>query len=295
VVVAILALLVAVLLPSLQRAREQAKLVADQANCKQIGNITGEYQTEYKGRLPVLFNYHHAKDAPARCSYLSIAFRAYNSTTAHMNKIPAEAGGVFDPNEDWMKTGGDAKYEEYERRLLPSYYVCPFERGKGVGDIVKVGEDSGYTLWEYSGRIEYYHTWMWDGLVKGGRSGKVAHTSFTWNALVTNSNSVGSFPNGDPIPPKPGFVVYDQSTGKTPKEIIDIASNVHCQWDTAEVRRLRVASPSQGAVAWCARGEWTGYTQRYNVGSHRKAKGGTNAIFADSHVEWVVGTGIGWP
>ena len=61
VVVAILALLVAVLLPSLQRAREQAKVVADQANCKQIGNITGEYQTEHKGRVPVLFNYHHAK------------------------------------------------------------------------------------------------------------------------------------------------------------------------------------------------------------------------------------------
>ena len=35
---------------------------------------------------------------------------------------------------------------------------------------------------------------------------------------------------------------------------------------------------------------------RCNVGSHRTGTGGgTNAVFADCHVEWIVGTRIGWP
>ena len=50
VVVAIIALLAAILIPSLQRAREQAKIVSCKANCKQIAGITATYQAEYKDR-----------------------------------------------------------------------------------------------------------------------------------------------------------------------------------------------------------------------------------------------------
>ncbi|MHC4443734.1 MAG: prepilin-type N-terminal cleavage/methylation domain-containing protein [Planctomycetota bacterium] len=55
VVVAIIALLAAILIPSLQRAREQAKIASCKANSKQIATITATYQAEYKGYVPILF------------------------------------------------------------------------------------------------------------------------------------------------------------------------------------------------------------------------------------------------
>jgi prepilin-type N-terminal cleavage/methylation domain-containing protein len=52
VVVAIIALLVAILLPSLARARAQAKLISCQSNLHQITVATFTYAAEYKGRFP---------------------------------------------------------------------------------------------------------------------------------------------------------------------------------------------------------------------------------------------------
>src|SRR5687767_2392168 len=57
VVVAIIALLISILLPSLQRARDQAKIASCKANSKQIGTIMAMYQTEEKGFVPVMLNY----------------------------------------------------------------------------------------------------------------------------------------------------------------------------------------------------------------------------------------------
>ncbi|MHC4445454.1 MAG: type II secretion system protein [Planctomycetota bacterium] len=299
VVVAIIALLLTILLPSLKQAREQAKIATCKANCKQIGTITAEYRAEHDDYLPVLFNYHHALYAPARCSYLSIAFRSYNKATARMSRIEANTGGTFDPNEDWTNMGGDEKYEEYEERLLPDNYVCPFERGKGAGSVSDVREGAKYLFKEYTGRIEYYHTWMWDGTVKGLTHGDrtVAHTSFTWNKLILKNRPEFPPPRSGVIPSKSGAVLY------TGEHSMEVASNAHCKWDIKEVRRMRVASPSDATVVWCAKGEWTGWTDKaigkpkwYNHNSHRTTRGGgTNVIFADSHVEWVIGTGIGWP
>ncbi|UCD30079.1 MAG: prepilin-type N-terminal cleavage/methylation domain-containing protein [Planctomycetota bacterium] len=299
VVVAIIALLISILLPSLKKAREQALIASCQANCKQIGTVTSTYRAEFKGYLPVLFNYHHAAYAPARCSYLSIAFRSYNKATANMSRIEAKTGGMFDPNEDWISTVGEEKYQEYEERLLPDYYVCPFEQGKGAGEVISGKVSSEYFFKEYKGRIEYYHTWMWDGTVKGMTHGgrTVAHTSFTWNKLVLKERPKFPPPLGGTVPPKSGAVLY------TGPSSIETASNSHCRWDIGEARRMRLESPNKAAVVWCAKGEWTGWTDKtigkvkwYNHNSHRRSTGGgTNAIFADSHVEWVIGTGIGWP
>jgi len=52
VVVAIIALLISILLPSLARARESARAVMCLSNLKQIGLATVMYTTEYKGQLP---------------------------------------------------------------------------------------------------------------------------------------------------------------------------------------------------------------------------------------------------
>lgn len=53
VVVAIIALLMSILLPSLGRARENAKSVTCLSNLRQIGTLFGAYATEYNGNVPV--------------------------------------------------------------------------------------------------------------------------------------------------------------------------------------------------------------------------------------------------
>lgn len=52
VVVAIIALLVAILMPSLARARAQTRMVLCQTNLKQLGNAFAVYTAENKGALP---------------------------------------------------------------------------------------------------------------------------------------------------------------------------------------------------------------------------------------------------
>jgi len=57
VVISIIALLMAMLLPSLEKAREQARVVACQSNLKQWGTIWMTYAAENEQRFPVTFDY----------------------------------------------------------------------------------------------------------------------------------------------------------------------------------------------------------------------------------------------
>ena len=56
VVISIIALLVSILLPALNKARNQAKLVMCAANLKQIGHLVSVYQADHEGAVPVVFN-----------------------------------------------------------------------------------------------------------------------------------------------------------------------------------------------------------------------------------------------
>ncbi len=52
VVIAVIALLMAILMPSLQRARNQARAVVCQANLKQWGTVLALYADDNEGRIP---------------------------------------------------------------------------------------------------------------------------------------------------------------------------------------------------------------------------------------------------
>jgi prepilin-type N-terminal cleavage/methylation domain-containing protein len=287
VVVAIIALLVAVLLPSLANARNMARLVTCKTNCKQIATMTSQYQAENRGYVPIMYNYyangHDAHDAPARACWASIALRDYYPA---MKRLKERSNGRLDPNAVW--------YPElkllplYEKTFLPDFWVCPFSRGEGPGEVF-MKEAGQFRYWEWQGRHEHYQTWLWRPIRRGtlpggawpggsgaGQRGIVKYSNITWNRIPADDGSRANQ--------------------------WEYSHIYHRQWRSNDAREQKAANLSDLTAMFCAQGEHMVYSGisgklgRVNVGSHRSSAGaGTNAIFADSHVEWVPGTRIGWP
>jgi prepilin-type N-terminal cleavage/methylation domain-containing protein len=279
VVVAIIALLISILLPSLVRAREQARLTICKANSKQISTSMACYQTEYKGFVPVMFNSsangadnlggtienQRRTKSPARCQLLSVAFRAYSQATRGLS-------GTFDPEIRWT----DSVIFNYVKTIMPPFYACPFERNGGTYRAVKVSAPPTWTYYEMHGRYESYETWLWE---------RARASQTPWNG-ATPPDGTSQYAN---------FTWTQYSDyGSNAK-----AKNLHRQWSTADARKLKATGFSDVTVSYCGQGEYVAVTSariRINVGSHRVGRaGGTNAIFADSHVAWVKGVRIGWP
>lgn len=298
VVVAIIALLAAILLPSLRQAREQARITSCMANSKQIATMMAMYQSEFGGYVPVIFNYFAnapgAHGVPARAAWLSVALRRYG-------QISAPLTGTFNPEEMWT----DAVRDQYMNNLMPDYFACPFERDGGDGRrFVSRDDNFDYYVWE--GRFESYHTWLWEDIAAGqtavhgkswpggpgaGLHGVPRHTVFSWNRVCTD----GTFEDGSRIPTIPNC----HSAGG---HVTDPSKRAYRRWTDGDVRRMRSGSLSNTTVIYCAQGEHMLLSRpaepvfRANLNSHRRSgRGGTNAVFADTHVEWVEGTRIGWP
>jgi prepilin-type N-terminal cleavage/methylation domain-containing protein len=90
VVVAIIALLIAILLPSLGRARDRAKLTACASNLRQLGVASGVYAAEWDQYVPPEM----------------YAFRGINNTASRQNYAPYETLGVHDsPGKVWYSYG----------------------------------------------------------------------------------------------------------------------------------------------------------------------------------------------
>jgi len=320
VVVAIIALLAAILLPSLRQAREAAKITSCQANAKQLGNFTAVYQAEYKSHVPVLFTYDHqlafsvegpisipAELVPARLRLLSVALRSVDKSV----KLSRSDG--YDPEVPWRDTSLQNPNElrdRYEMEVLPDHYVCPFTRGKGDGGRI-IGEttikgpliEEIYDLVEWTGRHESYHSWRYEGMAVRNMlpsnfdypdgivhphdpiEGRPKYSAVSWNRMRHGPPKRDSFDYLQ-APFLPGAISRRDRRSK----------DLHRKWTASDARRLRSASLSELTALWCVQGEWAGFEyQINNRNGHRTNNGGgTNAVFADTHVEWVKGTEIGW-
>ena len=125
---------------------------------------------------------------------------------------------------------------------------------------------------------------------KPGVAGTFKYTALTWNKRLDSD----TFPDGTDIPPVPGAIDDGSATGRR------AVLNAHRNWTDADARRLRCASLSDMTILSCGRGEsrakgTDALSSVVNPGTHRRSLGGgTNAVFADTHVEWVQGSRIGW-
>ncbi len=280
VVVAILALLVAILLPSLQGARNQAKLTHCKASAKQIATAMSIYQAEAQGYVPIMLNWHSGPvyNAPARAVFLSVALRSVEKGLFGLSKRVSTTGQHFDPNESWSSDTRD----DYEARFLPAHYVCPFERGRQPWDLRHVGFAPPHTLWEWNGVMESYQTWLWEDIV---RDQQVYSEPVGWSRPTDGL-------------PQYSVMTWNQvrQTGKPPSDPA-IKNLLHRRWTDGEARLQKAAGLGGVTVIYCAIGEHMEMgSRRIDMGSHRTSTGGgTNAIFGDTHVEWVRGTRIGWP
>jgi prepilin-type N-terminal cleavage/methylation domain-containing protein len=279
VVVAVIALLSSILLPSLKQARDQAKLAVCMSNCKQVANMTGAYQADYRGLVPVVLSWRANRffGTPPRATWLSFALRHYDQKAS---RLPAEY------NPDAAGTWTSAKRERYEAELLPEHFVCPFERPGPRQEVPLPGTDT-----EVTGRHEAIQTFGWEDIVRGYPIPPAKYSALTWNRLCA----------GGPAP-MPDCI-------STPLDPAVLTS--HRSWKSPDTRRLH-GSLSELTTAFCYQGEHMEfiYTNgmrtrdrkqglvdpRWNPGSHRTSRGGGSpAIFADGHVEWVPGPNIGWP
>jgi len=147
VVVAIIALLVAVLVPSLSRARTQTKITSCKANSKQIGIAIATYQTEENGYVPIMLNWHSGPvyNAPARAVFLSVALR--RGERAWPTWPVPRRRRVRRLTRTGVSSG---TRDDYEARFLPEHYVCRSTRTPAVGPPPK---------WS---RAQPAHQWQWE-------------------------------------------------------------------------------------------------------------------------------------
>jgi len=117
--------------------------------------------------------------------------------------------------------------------------------------------------------------------------GRPKYSVLSWNRVRMNDRVDYEAP--------PGFILITGGGGNL-SAIKDTIENSHRKWTMQDAQRQRAGSLSEATVIHCIQGQTMGYHfSVWNKGNHRSTLGGgTNAAFADTHVEWVKGTQIGW-
>jgi prepilin-type N-terminal cleavage/methylation domain-containing protein len=309
VVISIIALLLAILMPSLNKARNQARLVICQANTKQIATIVEIYRSANDYAVPLVYT--SAVDGIAeKMRWISMGLRGYGGQT---KTLPAS----FDINRNWGDYGADRpKVIDYCRKYLEKFWVCPFTSGGKTinawkqGPPVKIGGVSyntqiltGYVESYQANLIPLHKTLTYDPPDLAYRticnysmraSLGFPHGGLKFGDLIWNT---GFTPNGNwQVFPKPwsDAKVVD-SSGK-------MAGNPkNNKWSMDYVRGVGGSGLSDVSSFYCTQGQFDAWSDPkdggciMNFGSHaRKNVGGTNVAIGDGHVEWVPGTQIGW-
>lgn len=180
VVVAIIALLISILLPSLSRAREQAKIAKCLSNHKTLGLASFAYGADNRDEYPW-----GIKQQPAPYSFniyseLIYAGAMPNKSTSELNaagqgmvassdvyKVPARLRPMnkyITPEVTWDKEPGGQNKTPREEYETPGFFICPSDRTPNlpfVGAANPLPEyDQAFPMWEYWGN-SYPINWYW--------------------------------------------------------------------------------------------------------------------------------------
>lgn len=305
VVVAIIALLISILLPSLNQARNQARLLVCKANLKQVSVPIALYQNDYNGKVPIMFNYFASgsRQAPARACWLSVAMRDYFESLVTLENLESEATGLrFDPDTNW----NNVMRQEYEEKILPEFFVCPYARREAGQPEIFVEDQGRFRITKSEGRQEYYQTFMWETIIRGFYPGDRPWPGEATGNLDAKGKPKYSALSWNYIRLKPNLQMNPLST--------ELTSKLHRQWGNGDLVRtyknqeIRVAgSLAEFTTVFCARGEHninagggapgtSRFWGRKNIDSHKVGQeGGTSVLMGDGHIEWIEGTRVGWP
>jgi prepilin-type N-terminal cleavage/methylation domain-containing protein/prepilin-type processing-associated H-X9-DG protein len=198
VVIGIIALLISILLPSLNRAREQANRIKCASNLRQIGQSIQIYANENKGAFPrTLFD---TSDATISLSNAGrdedVSFPPLGGTTG----VPANntPGSFF-----LVLKGGD---------ITSEVFICPSsqgERGYQGVDINGTGTTAGYANWPtgsgtetFATNLSYSYTCPFPLSAARALGYKLNYTLSSDFAIASDMNpgkSGGTSPNADNV------------------------------------------------------------------------------------------------
>ena len=290
--ISIIAMLLAILIPALNKVREQARITICSANAKQIGTIIDVYRSENNGAVPTMLNRFTTSGYPARSRLLSVALANYTPET---KDLASKDVGEYDPDADWGSSTDRRTKINYFKLYLPKFYACPFVRNGDTQEFVDgpkvtfTGTKTPCRTKVRTGSGECYSVWRWE-LKSGVRPHNYATDLYTILGDPRGTPQYGTLPwnNAADLQSTNDWTALDNSAVK---------------WSSKQLQRIGAGSMAEATVVYCEQGQTDSHTGGpdadngvYNYGSHKKrGLGGTNVVFGDSHVGWVEGTRVGWP
>jgi prepilin-type N-terminal cleavage/methylation domain-containing protein/prepilin-type processing-associated H-X9-DG protein len=206
VVVAVIALLVAILLPALGRARAQSRLAVCASHERQMGVAATIFTVENKSRIPRGLSRNSAAEAAGSINWIRMIAKLFGERgnyAANFNRVPVEKHEVFSCPERAREYGGiflDYAINSTDSRGPMTLNPC--RANPASGQFFEVEGVTKVDLWKRASEVVYIMDAVQEGwnVVDAGRSLK---------GVRTNIAAV----RADPYPMKTGFDWFDLPGG----------------------------------------------------------------------------------